>query len=503
MFAAGTRLQGACRKTARFDSRRGSPAQVFQKSYWDRTPDGLFVVQVEADGGFSFGDINPSFERIAGLSRAAVRGCPVGRCLPVAAAAIVEAHYRECVLMGEPIRYTEALDLPDGPRRWETTLVPVREPPHGAVTHLIGTVRDVTLRWRAEREAGQSFLLMQSALDAIGAPIALLDGAGTILLVNRAWDDRHARAAQRRPSWIGTSYLAARTSLKAAPGPEARIRAELDELFAGRRNEILTIHRLAGRSEERWIQLRATRFAQAGADRVVILHEDVTEAVIARREVNAMAERVLVLQDEERRRITADLHDSTGQHLVAAGLSLARLRPLAQGSMPADALLDEIAAALGDAQQEMRALTFLLRPPELDGLGLARTLRHFVQGFARRTGLKASLTVTGAADDLPFPIQRTILRIVQEALVNVHRHAGASEVRIRLARKARGLALSVRDDGRGLEAGIADPDAACLGVGIPGMRTRVSQLGGAFRIAARGRGTGLIATIPADRPETV
>jgi two-component system, NarL family, sensor kinase len=500
MLAAGARLQTACPKVGRFDDRRESPAQIFHRTYWDGTPDGLFVVEVGADGGFSFGDINPSFERIAGLSLAAVRGRPVERCLP-AAAAIVAAHCRECVLTGEPVGHAWTLDLPGGPRHWEVTLVPVREPPHGAVTHLIGTARDITRRWRAERETGQALLMMQSALDAIAAPIALLDGGGTILLVNRAWHDRHPRAAHRRVPWIGTSYMTARALLKAPPAPEARIRAHLHELFAGQRDGILTIHRLACRAEERWIQLRATRFTQAGASRVVILHEDVTEAVVARREFNAMAERVLVLQDEERRRITADLHDSTGQHLVAASLSLARLRPLAEGSEPAAALIDEIAASLGDAQQELRAFTFLLRPPELSSLGLSTTLRHFVQGFARRTGLRASLTVTGASDGLPFPIQRTVLRIVQEALVNVHRHAGASEVQIRLTCKARGLALAIRDDGSGLPAGTADAADGCVGVGIPGMRTRVAQLGGTFRIAAGSPGTRLAATIPLGAPD--
>jgi signal transduction histidine kinase len=82
--------------------------------------------------------------------------------------------------------------------------------------------------------------------------------------------------------------------------------------------------------------------------------------------------------------------------------------------------------------------------------------------------------VTGASDGLPFAVQRTVLRIVQEALVNVHRHAGASEVRIRLTCKARGLALAVRDDGRGLPAGTADAADGRLGVGIPGMRTRLA-----------------------------
>jgi PAS domain S-box-containing protein len=251
MLAAGARLQTACPKADQFDERRGSPAQIFHKTYWDGTPDGLFVVEVRPDGGFSFGDINPGFERIAGLSRAAARGRPVERCLPAAAAAIVAAHCRECVLTGEAAGHAWTLDLPGGPRHWEATLVPVREPPHGTVTHLIGTVRDITRRWRAERETGQALLLMQSALDAIAAPIALLDGGGTILLVNRAWRDRHPRAAHRRVRWIGTSYMAARALLKAPPAPEARIRAHLRELFAGERDGILTIHRLAGRAEER------------------------------------------------------------------------------------------------------------------------------------------------------------------------------------------------------------------------------------------------------------
>ena len=140
--------------------------------------------------------------------------------------------------------------------------------------------------------------------------------------------------------------------------------------------------------------------------------------------------------------------------------------------------------SLQEATRELRTFTYLLHPPALQREGLSGTLGRYVEEFGRRTGLETSLQLDYGVDALPLPLQRSILRIVQEALANVHRHASASSVSVNLERKARELHLVISDDGRGIaEApGNGDGEPFRLGVGIQGMTARVQQFGGNVEI---------------------
>jgi signal transduction histidine kinase len=144
----------------------------------------------------------------------------------------------------------------------------------------------------------------------------------------------------------------------------------------------------------------------------------------------AERERLLALQDEERRRIANELHDSTAQHLVAIGLNLMRLRADADVKAETLDILDEIDGSLEEATKEVRAFTYLLHPPDLQTEGLSATLGRYVEGFGRRTGLKITVRFCRRVDQLSLPLQQTLLRIVQEALTNVYRHASATCVSV-------------------------------------------------------------------------
>jgi signal transduction histidine kinase len=241
--------------------------------------------------------------------------------------------------------------------------------------------------------------------------------------------------------------------------------------------------------------LRANRFEHEGAVHAVVAHEDVTELASMRRELDATAERLLSLQEEERRMIGAELHDSTTQHLTAAGLSLAQVQRLAPDEPALAAAVERGMASLTEAQREIRAFSYLLFPPSLDQDGLASTMRHFVQGFARRTGLKLACKISDAADGAAPPVQRAILRVVQEALTNVYRHARATRVSVTIQVGGPNLKLRISDDGIGLSV-TADNALPELGVGIPGMRSRVRQLGGDVSLKGSRRGTTVLASIP-------
>ena len=208
-------------------------------------------------------------------------------------------------------------------------------------------------------------------------------------------------------------------------------------------------------------------------------------------------ERLLALQDEDRRRIANDLHDSTVQHLVAIGLNLMRIRADAVGAETLK-ILDEIDGSLEEASRELRAFTYLLHPPNLQKEGLSATLRRYVEGFGTRTGLKITVKLGRSVDRLSLPLQLALLRIVQEALANVHRHASATCVSVDLKRVRKRLRLVISDDGQAAEetSGHQSGTPFRAGVGIPGMIARMQQFGGNLDIHSGPDGTAVHATVP-------
>jgi two-component system NarL family sensor kinase len=229
----------------------------------------------------------------------------------------------------------------------------------------------------------------------------------------------------------------------------------------------------------------------AGGEVEVLLGScrDISEAMDAQRELSEVAERLLEVQEEERRRFAAELHDSTSQHLVALQFGLTALR---RGRADAGTL-EDMAKELGEALREVRTLSYLLHPPTLAREGLRKTLRGFVRGFGERAGLSVTVNVRGAVDSLPIGAQRALFRVTQEAMANASRHSPARRVSIDLRRRQAGVRLTVTDDGGGLGKPLRDVQR---GVGIPGMEARIQRLGGSFSISTTASGTQVSAYIP-------
>jgi signal transduction histidine kinase len=198
------------------------------------------------------------------------------------------------------------------------------------------------------------------------------------------------------------------------------------------------------------------------------------------------------VQEEERQRIVQELHDSTVQHLVAASLSLSSFRPKV-GLTPDDAnRWDTIEACLLEAQKEIRAFSYLMHPPSLEADGLSGSMQEFTTGFSERAGIDINIRLNPKLDRLSFQMQRTLLRISQEALVNVHRHAKATRVRIDGRIFAGRVHLIITDDGRGLQ----QCEKPQLGRGLRGMQDRSARWGGKLRIRSGSQGTRIHATWP-------
>lgn len=211
-----------------------------------------------------------------------------------------------------------------------------------------------------------------------------------------------------------------------------------------------------------------------------------------------MSAKLVSVQQEIQQRIASDLHDSTCQHLIAASLSVMRIRAALDDPAKAERLCDDIDSSIDHALSEIRAFTYLLHPQNPTAGGLKATIEQYAGGFAARTSLKVVTEITPEVDRLPYRKQRSLLRIIQEALTNVFRHAKATEVGIVIEVREGNFRLRVRDNGRGMAGGRdryggSEPS---LGVGIPAMRVRMQQLGGTLEIrstSARGSGTTLCA----------
>lgn len=216
-------------------------------------------------------------------------------------------------------------------------------------------------------------------------------------------------------------------------------------------------------------------------------------------QIDELSAQLLALQKEERQRIARELHDSTTQHLVGASIGLANLGNNLKRNEKEDRLIEQIENMIDRALKELRIFTYLLHPPDLERDGLQATLRDFTEGFASRTNLLAHLRIPEEVDTLADDIQWSILRVAQEALSNVHRHAHATRISLKIRIGANRLVMQVRDDGRGMRP--AEPRSAKikLGVGILGMRARLKQFGGDLRIRTGPQGTTVSATLPLSR----
>lgn len=212
----------------------------------------------------------------------------------------------------------------------------------------------------------------------------------------------------------------------------------------------------------------------------------------------ALAGRLMHAQDDERRRIAQILHETTAQDLAALKMHLARLNRTASHLTDTDrgALTESIALA-EQSITEIRTLSYLLHPPFLDEMGLLAALRWYAAGFAERSGIKVDLELPGSFERLPLDTETALFRIVQESLINIHRHAGSEIARIRLCRDAETLVLEIEDRGHGIPS--ASPRHIMNGgdgVGIAGMCERLEQLGGSLEIESGDGGTTVRARLP-------
>jgi PAS domain S-box-containing protein len=270
----------------------------------------------------------------------------------------------------------------------------------------------------------------------------------------------------------GTTFITM-THAEAERGPDgrvARLFGTIQDITKAKRIEE-TLRKAHDELERRVVE-RTGELAET----VVSLEAEMLERKKTEQDLRLLSARVLRLQDEERRRIARDLHDSTGQTLAALRMSLGAVERLVSATPEAAAPLTEAQELANQALREIRTTSYLLHPPLLDEVGFASAARWYVEGFTSRSGIRADLQLN-PVPPLKKEFELALFRILQESLSNVHRHSESTAVEIQLNADAENTILSIRDFGRG-------------------MPQRVRELGGHLRVESNGVGTRIIATLP-------
>jgi len=215
-------------------------------------------------------------------------------------------------------------------------------------------------------------------------------------------------------------------------------------------------------------------------------------------QLRALSNRLLQSQDDERRHIARELHDSAGQIVTALSMNLGSITQHVRQNPPLGKAVEESRDLVQQLSKEIRTMSYLLHPPLLDENGLSEAIRWYMQGLAERSGLKIELNISENFGRLPGEIELAVFRIVQECLTNIHRHSGSKTATIRLSRTAESVSLQIQDEGKGMSAEkLAGIQSQRSGVGITGMRERVRHFRGVMDVYSNDSGTKITVTFPA------
>jgi signal transduction histidine kinase len=217
-------------------------------------------------------------------------------------------------------------------------------------------------------------------------------------------------------------------------------------------------------------------------------------------DLQILTQRLLKVQDEERRKLARDLHDTFGQTLAALKMAVSQLKETCKEISTALPIVSDVEQLADQAIGEIRTMSYLLHPPLLDEVGFASAAEWYIEGFAKRSGINVQSEITKPRERLPRNVEIALFRVLQESLTNVHRHSGASDAKIHFQHKGDAVILEIHDFGKGIPEEhlrlLVSGVTAETGVGLAGMRERLHELNGRLDIESDGRGTSMRATVP-------
>ena len=332
--------------------------------------------------------------------------------------------------------------------------------------------------------------IFQQIINGLSEQIALLDQNWNILVVNEAWT-RTAALYGYFGLLPGTNYFEfLREKASEGHSSAGRVVQGIAAMEESGEDDFRFLYHGSDRWAGHSFQLCIHRMEIAGRTFAMVTRHDVTELLQLRQLREGYTHHLIEGQAEERRRMAREIHDSTMQLLTGLGLALGHLKRARRHREALD-IVTEMEQLLGEAQGEIRAISYLAHPPMLKNMGLVEALRMLVEGYGRRTGLRVSLNI---APDVRIgweAAEVATYRIVQEALSNIHRHAKATDVAVALYRRRSLFHTVIIDNGIGMPAQLTQ------GVGLASMRSRLAELGGRLTIRNAWPGTMLVASLPA------
>jgi PAS domain S-box-containing protein len=390
---------------------------------------------------------------------------------------------------GEPSEDEMRLRRADGEYRWFLVRTAPLRDDRGNLVKWYGVAIDIEDRKRAESQS-------RTLLDAIPQQIWSGPSDGTLDYCNKRW---------RSYMGLGLEELQG-DGWQSMLHPEDRervLRAWHKSVTKGTPYEQEERHRGVD-GKYRWFLARGLPFRDAGGHIVKWYgtNTDVEDRKQAEEELRRLTGQLLRLQDEERRRIARDLHDSTGQDLVALATVLSQLRvSIPSSSRKSRKLASQCRALANQCIREVRTLSYLLHPPMLDEFGLEDAIRHYTSGFRKRTGIAVEVEISRHLERMKPHVELALFRVVQESLTNIQRHSGSTQAKIRIERASGKVILEIGDKGSGISGRLRRRNGKipfAPGVGIPSMRERVTPIGGQLDIESSSSGTTVRVTIPAD-----
>ena len=463
---------------------------------------------------------NATAERIFGYSAQEAIGQPITIIIPPELRE-EEAQILKRIGDGERIEHFETVRVTKQGKRVNISLAvsPIKDS-QGRVIGTSTIARDITLGTIAEKALREKQELLRAAFTQTYSFLAILSNDGTIIDANRAALEGTGFARNEvigskfwdvwwhsLPEELAIAKTAVDTAAKGLAVREECQYALRDGTIRFADRTLNPVHNEAGEvvmivasgldmTEHR--QLRSM-LEDRVRERTRELEAKNVELVRQTDVVRELSARLLQIQDEERRRIARELHDSVGQMLAAVSMNMAHVHHEAGALSPgARKALEDNTGLLEQLSGEIRTISHLLHPPLLDEVGLQSALQWYIDGFGERSKIKVDLELPDNFGRLPRNLEITLFRVVQECLTNIHRHSGSSTAAIRVARSENEVRLEVRDAGKGIptEAQTSLSSGKLSGVGLRGMHERLRQMGGQLDVQSNGNGTLILATLP-------